>query len=81
MNEPPADVELRLVDPARNRFRMYAVTECRTLFGEHALEIAWGRIGRPPRRRMETFGTHDELARRRRALLAVRRRHGYVALL
>jgi hypothetical protein len=30
----PYDLELRLVDPAKNRFRLYGLTVCRTLFGE-----------------------------------------------
>jgi len=73
------DVELRLVDPARNRFRVWAVTETPTLFYEHALFIAWGRIGGPLRRRLELFPSRDALERRRRELLARRRRHGYAA--
>jgi len=80
--DPPADLELRLVDPPTNRARLYAVTEARTLLPAEpwALEIVWGRIGRPPRRRMETFATREDLERRRRSLLATRRRHGYVAV-
>lgn len=77
---PPAvspDVELRLIDPARNRFRFFAITETPTLFDKHALAIAWGRIGSAMRRRLETFDSRDALERRRRELLARRRRHGY----
>jgi predicted DNA-binding WGR domain protein len=83
--EPPsssalfADVELQLVDPPRNRFRFYAVTETATLFEAHALAIAWGRIGGPMRRRLETFDSREALERRRRTLLATRERHGYAA--
>lgn len=75
----PADVELVLVEPARNRFRFWAVTETPTLFDEHALAIAWGRIGGAMRRRLETFASRDALERRRRELLARRARHGYAA--
>jgi predicted DNA-binding WGR domain protein len=71
------DVELRLVDRPRNRFRLYGMTESRTLFGEACLEIAWGRIGGPLRRRLETFQSGEELARRRHVLLLRRHRHGY----
>jgi predicted DNA-binding WGR domain protein len=72
------DLELRLVDPAKNRFRLYGMTEARTLFGEPCLLIAWGRIGRKLRRRTETFDDRELLERRWRALVARRRRHGYV---
>jgi predicted DNA-binding WGR domain protein len=52
------DIELRMVDPARNRFRLYGLTECRTLFGEPCLIIGWGRIGHRLRRRTEVFADH-----------------------
>lgn len=71
------DIELRLIDPARNRFRLYGMTETRTLFGEACLVIAWGRVGGPIRRRTEIFDDGVTLDRRRRALLARRRRHSY----
>jgi predicted DNA-binding WGR domain protein len=74
------DVELRLVDPSRNRFRIYGLTECRTLFGELCLRIVWGRIGnRRLRERSETFPDRPSLVRRRRELLGRRERHGYVS--
>lgn len=74
------DVELRLVDPSKNRFRIYGLTECRTLFGELCLRIVWGRIGnRRLRERSETFADRAALARRRGELLGTRRRHGYVS--
>ncbi len=71
------DIELRLIDPARNRFRLYGMTECRTLFGEPCLIVAWGRIGQALRTRSELFSDRYALERRRRALLARRRRRGY----
>ena len=78
MNHVETNVELRLVDPAKNRFRLYGMTECRTLFGEACLIIAYGRIGHRLRKREEMFGDELALERRKRALLARRRRHGYV---
>lgn len=75
----PAALELRHIDPARRRFRRYRMTECRTLFGEPCLLVEWGRIGRPPRLRSETFSSPSALAERRTELLARRRRHGYTA--
>ena len=74
------DLELRLVDPAKNRFRVYGLTECKTLFGELCLRIVWGRIGnRRPRERSEVFADRTALERRREELLGRRRRHGYVS--
>lgn len=75
----PHDVELRHIDRKRNRFRVYALTTCRTLFGELALMITWGRIGSRLRVRCESFAEAAALVRRRDELLARRRRHGYVA--
>jgi predicted DNA-binding WGR domain protein len=72
------DIELRLVDPAKNKFRLYGLTECRTLFGELCLRVAWGRIGhRRLQERSEVFDDESQLQRRRAELLARRRRHGY----
>ena len=74
------DLELRLVDPAKNRFRLYGLTECRTLFGELCLRIVWGRIGnRRLRERSEVFDDRAAMLRRRDELLGRRRRHGYVS--
>jgi predicted DNA-binding WGR domain protein len=73
-----ADIELRLIDPAKNRYRLYGLTECRTLFGELCLHVVWGRIGhRKLRERSETFEGAGELEARRAELLARRRQHGY----
>jgi predicted DNA-binding WGR domain protein len=72
------DIELRLVDPKANRFRVYGITETRTLFGEACLVLAWGRIGHALKRRTEVFTDGVALERRRRELLARRRRRGYV---
>jgi predicted DNA-binding WGR domain protein len=78
--EDVRDLELRLVDPAKNRFRIYGLTECRTLFGELCLRIVWGRIGhRRLRERSEVFADALALQRRRAELLGRRRRHGYVS--
>jgi predicted DNA-binding WGR domain protein len=70
-------MHLRLVDPARNRLRVYCLAESESLFGEPSLFITWGRIGHQCRVRIEVFPDREALARRRRELLARRRRHGY----
>jgi predicted DNA-binding WGR domain protein len=79
-DENLGDVELRSVDPSRNRFRLYGITECCTLFGELCLRIVWGRIGnRRLRERSEVFEDRAALQRRRDELLRHRRRHGYTS--
>lgn len=75
----PTDLELRLIDPSKNRARLYGITECVTLFGEMCLRIVWGRIGnRLLRERSEVFDSREALERRRKELLSRRRQHGYV---
>jgi predicted DNA-binding WGR domain protein len=71
-----ADVELVLVDEARDARRYYAIRVRRSLF-EHALEITEGRLEWAKRSHVEAFGSDAELARRYDELLARRRRHGY----
>jgi len=79
-DENLGDVELRSVDPSRNRFRLYGITECCTLWGELCLRIVWGRIGnRRLRERSEVFEDRAALQRRRDELLGHRRRHGYTS--
>lgn len=70
-------IELHQVDPARGRARRYHVAESRSLFGELALLITWGRIGSTPRVRLETFMNESELAARWTELLTRRQAHGY----
>lgn len=77
-NTRPA-LELRQVDPARGRARRYHVAESRSLFGERALLITWGRIGSAPRVRLETFANEAELEARWSELLARRDAHGYTS--
>lgn len=72
------ELELRQIDPARGRARRYHMARSRTLFGERAILISWGRIGRPARVRVETFATEAKLNARWRELLARRWSHGYV---
>ena len=74
-------VELQQIDPSRNRFRVYRMSEQPTLFGGPDLVIEWGRLGRPLRLRAENFDDVAALARRRAELLARRRRHRYLPML
>jgi len=73
-------MELRSMDPSTNRYRCYRLVEQKTLFGETALVIHWGRLGQPFRCRTEVFPTEALRAQRREALLARRRRHGYTPI-
>jgi predicted DNA-binding WGR domain protein len=68
---------LRSVEPTRNRFRAFTMVESRSLWGEPALLVSWGRLGSRPRVRVETFPDVRTLERRRAALLKTRLRHGY----
>lgn len=73
----PPELELRQIDPSRGRARRYHLARSRSLFGECAILITWGRIGRPARVRMETFANEAKLRARWRELLARRHAHGY----
>ena len=72
-------IELRLVDQARNRLRVYRLCDAVDLFGERCLLIQWGRLGQRLRTRLEPF--KDDAARelRRAELVALRKRHGYTS--
>lgn len=69
----PDDLELR------TETRMWACNVQPGLFeGQWALVVAYGRIGRKPRvLPARWFESRAALERRRRELLAIRRRHGY----
>jgi predicted DNA-binding WGR domain protein len=73
-------MELRLVDPSTNRYRCYRLVEKKTLFGETALIIHWGRLGQAFRSRTEVFPSDAHRAKRCEALLQRRRRNGYTAI-
>lgn len=73
-------MELRSIDPERNRRRRYSIAVQYRLDGGGELIIMWGRLGGQLRQRVETFGTHALLQRRYAALLARRQRHGYELL-
>ena len=77
MNPNSIGAELHLIDPKRGCARRYHIAEGRSLFGQPALLITWGRIGARARVRLETFTDADTLDARRRQLLARRRAHGY----
>jgi len=68
---------VRQVDPARGRLRQYAIAQCRSLFGEPAIFVTWGRIGAATRTRLETFASPQARAKRWGELVARRRAHGY----
>src|ERR1700690_1796145 len=70
-------MELLSVEPARKRFRRYCLAVQYRVDGGAELIVTWGRSGRAPRRRVETFDSLVQLQRRYKVLLARRRRHGY----
>lgn len=75
--ERQPELELRQIDPARGRARRYHLARSRSLFGESAILITWGRIGRPARVRIETFTNEAKAKARWQELLTRRRAHGY----
>jgi len=76
----PHDVVFEHVDEAANVRRHYAIrVTCEPLFGRVWLDLEWGRIGaRRMKTKRETCADARELAARWRAVVALRRRHGYV---
>ena len=78
LDETQIDVELRRVDAARKCHRLYAMTVCRSLFGEACLVITYGLDGRLLSERTEMFADEEALHRRRRKLFARCVRDGYV---
>jgi predicted DNA-binding WGR domain protein len=53
-------IHLERREPARNRWRFYAITVTRTLFDGWALVREWGRIGQPGTVRETWFETEGE---------------------
>lgn len=70
-------VELRRVNRDKDCHRRYHISLCHSLFGDPMLLVTWGRIGRVPRTRVETFDDSTARAQRRTELLARRSAHGY----
>jgi predicted DNA-binding WGR domain protein len=70
-------LELCQVDQERGRARQYWIARCHSLFDEPSLGITWGRIGRAPRLRLETFPDGASRDARWKLLLRRRAAHGY----
>jgi hypothetical protein len=77
--ETPRTLELRSIDVGKRRYRQYNLSECRSLFDEPSILIAWGRIGRVPRVRVETFKSPSARKNRWGELLVRRNRHAHIA--
>ena len=70
-------MRLERINPDRNEFRFYEVTIEPTLFGEHALLIRWGRIGKPSRQRIAETGPVRLVAKTQQSIAAQKARGGY----
>ena len=68
---------LRSVDPARKRYREYAVSIQPGLFGDWCLMTHWGRIGATGQQRRYWFETAEEAEAQQRRILQRRERNGY----
>jgi len=73
--DPP--LYLERIDSARNMWRYYELAVHPTLFGEHALVRAWGRIGTPGQCKIMTFTELEAARRALKRLEAAKRRRGY----
>ena len=71
---------LRSIDPETNRFRFYRIGIEPNLFGQHSMEIHWGRIGTRGRFRVPAFGDPDEIRSAARAIAARKIRRGHAAV-
>ncbi len=77
----PSTVHMRRFDPEHATLRMYTMREQLSLFGPPELLIEWGRLEwKRMHFRTEQFVTLEQLVRRKAALFARRRRHGYAVL-
>ena len=65
------------VDPARNRFRFFAIVLRRLPDGGAELHRRWGRLGTQGRHEVESFSTARLAEAARADLIARRRRRGY----
>jgi len=70
-------VVMRSVDLSRRRYRHYHLMLCESLFGKPAILVAWGRVGTPPRVRLETFDNSEARMERWSELTGRRTAHGY----
>jgi len=64
-------------DPARNMARFYVLSIQTTLFGDVALQRAWGRIGRHGRQRLDLYLSEGQAVEALERWLARKLRKGY----
>jgi predicted DNA-binding WGR domain protein len=80
---PGSVAEFRRIDPARNIARVYVLEagprQCDLFEEANAPRLlrAWGRLGRPLRRKVEVFASWAELAEAWEVHVRRRLRHGY----
>ncbi len=75
-----AYVQLRSVDPARNRDRSYTLTWQPALVGDGALVRCWGRTDGPEQTRADYYPDRAGAQAHVEAILRRRLRHGYRVL-
>ena len=72
---------LHKIAPARNQRRYYALSVCRTLFGEWSLVREWGRLGqRGGTIKSADFPTEADSEVALRSVQRLKERRGYVSL-
>lgn len=71
-------LRLEKIDHGKNQQRYYAMSVCRTLFGEWSLMREWGRIGRRGGRILaEAFETEEQATASLAAIRLQKERRGY----
>jgi len=72
-----SEVLLSRINPEANCFRFYEIAIEPNLFGDHALVIHWGRIGKRGNTRIASTGELDLIETKARRLERQKVRRGY----
>jgi predicted DNA-binding WGR domain protein len=73
----PAVLCLVSIDPGKNRYRSYRISQQRTLWGEDVLVQTWGRLGTDGRSRVCFLESAEQAEVLLAKLLRRRLQHGY----
>lgn len=74
------EVILSRVNPEKNCFRFYEIAIEPNLFGDHALVIHWGRLGRRGNTRIASTGDLDLVEAKAQRLERQKVRKGYIPI-
>lgn len=71
---------LESIDETENRYRRYIVAMSRSLFGEHVVIRARGRIGKPIKVEVRNFREYLQAKNHHDRILEAKKRRGYRAV-